>query len=112
MSDAEQLTQAANAIQHGAVWRGFDGPDGITKDEALEYAGQLADGVPHLLAALEAERVRNQQLTDALARIVAPATSLDPMSDRFDAARVLLAAAETRAALGAVGGLSDDTEPT
>lgn len=27
---------------YGAIWNGFDGPSGVTKDEALDYATKLA----------------------------------------------------------------------
>jgi len=47
--------QARAAIMHGATWHGFDGPDGVSKDEALEYAADLCAIVPLLLDALEAQ---------------------------------------------------------
>lgn len=44
------LEEALSAVLNGAVWRGFDGPDGVSKDEALEYAGVLAKRVQAVLA--------------------------------------------------------------
>jgi hypothetical protein len=39
------LQECLSAILYGVVSRGFDGPDGVTKDEALEYAAVLAERV-------------------------------------------------------------------
>lgn len=41
-ADTSELRQAISAVLHGAVWYGFDGPTGVSKDEALEYAAVLA----------------------------------------------------------------------
>lgn len=38
----EQVVEAATAVLTGRVWCGFDGPTGISKDEALDYAVKLA----------------------------------------------------------------------
>jgi len=43
------VEECLSAILGGAVWRGFDGPDGVSKDEALEYAGILAMRVKAVL---------------------------------------------------------------
>ncbi len=40
-----ELRNAISAVLHGVVMRGFDGPDGVSKDEALEYAAVLAEYV-------------------------------------------------------------------
>lgn len=40
-----QLREACSAVLHGAIWCGFDGPDGVSKDDALAYAVKLAEWV-------------------------------------------------------------------
>jgi hypothetical protein len=39
---AADLEQAISAVLSGAIWDGFNGPTGVTKDEALDYAATLA----------------------------------------------------------------------
>lgn len=41
-ADYERLRHAVSAVLYGSVWDGFNGPTGVTKDEALEYAADLA----------------------------------------------------------------------
>jgi hypothetical protein len=48
-----ELEQACSAILNGAIWDGFSGPDGVTKDEALEYAATLAKWFPKLWEVVE-----------------------------------------------------------
>lgn len=45
----DQLREACSAVLHGAIWCGFDGPDGVSKDEALDYAVKLATWVQGVL---------------------------------------------------------------
>jgi hypothetical protein len=65
---AEKYDQARSAVLAGAVWRGFDGPDGVTKDEALHLAGEFfqavedAGGWTHLPVA-ERDRAREAVVT-------------------------------------------------
>lgn len=42
IADYERLRHAVSAVLYGSVWDGFNGPTGVTKDEALEYAADLA----------------------------------------------------------------------
>lgn len=44
MTDSEraELRTAVSAVLYGSVWDGFNGPTGVTKDEALDYAAVLA----------------------------------------------------------------------
>ena len=45
MASEQELRTAIAAVKHGAIWDGLNGPTGVTKDEALEYAVVLADHV-------------------------------------------------------------------
>lgn len=54
MSDVVSIEQIKSAIRHGAIWDGFSGPTGVTKDEALGYAVELCDA----FEAIQAERDR------------------------------------------------------
>ena len=45
----DQLREACSAVLHGAIWGGFNGPTGVSKDEALDYAVKLATWVQSVL---------------------------------------------------------------
>jgi len=49
-----ELEQACSAVLSGAIWDGFNGPTGVTKDEALDYAAILAQYVRGLIERREA----------------------------------------------------------
>lgn len=51
----DQLREACSAVLHGAIWCGFDGPDGVSKDDALDYAVKLATWVQSVLAKSDAQ---------------------------------------------------------
>lgn len=54
----DQLREACSAVLHGAIWSGFDGPDGVSKDEALGYAAKLATWVQGILDESDARYFR------------------------------------------------------
>lgn len=41
-ADTARLRTAVSAVLYGSVWDGFNGPTGVSMDEALEYAAELA----------------------------------------------------------------------
>lgn len=43
------LRTAVSAVLYGSVWDGFNGPTGVSQDEALDYAADLAKWVSGLL---------------------------------------------------------------
>lgn len=42
IADYGRLRTAISAVLYGSIWDGFNGPTGVSKDEALEYAAELA----------------------------------------------------------------------
>lgn len=44
-ADYGRLRTAFSAVLYGSIWDGFNGPTGVSKDEALEYAAELAEFV-------------------------------------------------------------------
>ena len=81
----EEVATIRSAIMHGATWRGFDGPDGVSKDEALEYAAQLVEGFDaersarlEMEARAEAAEARVAALTDLLRRCAIRPSVISP----------------------------------
>lgn len=47
------LRTAVSAVLYGSIWDGFNGPTGVSKDEALDFAGELALFVQRLIRQYE-----------------------------------------------------------